>query len=111
MSVEAQQADPASTLAFVRALLHLRSREPALQSGRQRLISTGPDVFCFERQLGKRFLVALNFTSRSIPLELEEDVGCDAVLELSTDPERDRGVLDPHALILHPDEGLILRLR
>ena len=35
LCVEAQEKDPASTLAFVRSLLWLRAREPTLQSGTQ----------------------------------------------------------------------------
>jgi hypothetical protein len=41
----------ASTLAFVCALLRLRSREPTLQARTQRLVGAAPDIFCFERQL------------------------------------------------------------
>ena len=62
-----------STLAFVRRLIHLRSREPTLQSGAQRLVGAAPDVFCFKRQLDQRFLVALNFTSRRVPVALADD--------------------------------------
>jgi len=113
LCVEAQQEDPRSTLAFVRELIHLRSREPALRSGIQRLVNAGPGLFCFERRLdqpGQRFLVALNFTSRDVPLQLEEDLASDAELTLSTDPGLERGTTDPKTLTLHPDEGLILRL-
>jgi alpha-glucosidase len=111
LCVESQQQDPASTLAFVRSLLHLRSREPALQSGSQRLVDAAPDVFCFERQLDQRFLVALNFTADKVPLGLRDGVGGPAVLELSTDPGRGCGPLDLRNLVLQPDEGLILRFR
>ena len=88
LCVESQQQNPASTLAFVRGLLRLRAREPTLQSGTQRLVDAAPDVFCFERQLDQRFLVALNFSSRSVPLGLRDGTGSAAVLELSTDPGR-----------------------
>jgi hypothetical protein len=66
-------------------------------------------VFCYERRLDQRYLVALNFSSGSVPLGLREDVG-PAVVELSTDPGRDRGRVEPRALVLEPDEGVILRL-
>ena len=69
LCVESQQRDPASMLAFVRRLVHLRSHEPALQSGSQRLAGAAPDIFCFERELDQRFLVALNFSSRRVPLD------------------------------------------
>lgn len=67
------------------------------------------DIFCFERQLDRRFLVALNFSSRRVPLPLAS-ADSPAVLELSTDPGRDHGALDPRHLVLEPDEGVILRL-
>jgi len=41
LCVESQQHDPGSTLAFVRRLIHLRSREPTLQSGAQRRTTVG----------------------------------------------------------------------
>ena len=110
LCVESQQQNPASTLAFVRRLLRLRAREPALQSGTQRLVDAAPEVFCFERQLDQRFLVALNFTSRSVPLGLREDVSGPAALEVSTDPGRVHGPISPRILVLQPDEALILRL-
>ena len=42
LCVEAQEKDPASTLAFVRSLLRLRAREPTLQSGTQHPGERGP---------------------------------------------------------------------
>jgi hypothetical protein len=93
----------------VRSLLRLRSDERALQSGTQRLVDAAAEVFCFERQLDQRFLIALNFTSRSVPLSLP-DPGGTAVMELSTDPGRHHGRIDPRAFVLEPDEGVILRL-
>ena len=111
LCVESQQHDPGSTLAFVRRLIHLRSREPTLQSGAQRLVGAAPDVFCFERQLDQRFLVVLNFSSRRVPVALADDARGPAVLELSTRPEREHGPVDLTDLVLEPDEGMILRRR
>lgn len=109
LCVESQQQDPASTLMFVRALIRLRARERALQSGTQRMVDAASEILCFERRLDQRFLVALNFTSGSVPLSLREDAGSAAVLELSTDPGRGQGRVDLAALVLGPDEGMILR--
>jgi len=110
LCVESQQQDPASTLTFVRSLIRLRSREQALRSGTQRLIDSAPEVFCFERQLDHRFVIALNFSSRSTLIGLGENAGGAAVVELSTDPGRDRGHVDVQDFTLGPDEGVILRL-
>ena len=111
LCVEAQQNDPASTLTFVRRLLRLRLREPALQSGTQRPVEAPPDIFCFEREhLGRRFLVALNFTSLSLPLGPRQEAGRPAEVVLSTSPGRDLGAVQLRDLVLEPDEGLVLHL-
>ena len=113
LCVQAQEKDPASTLAFVRSLLRLRAREPTLQSGTQVPVSAGPDVFCFERRGDQRFLVALNFSSGPVPLGLGDEAAvpaAGALVELSTDPGRGLGRADPRDLMLGPDEGIILRL-
>jgi alpha-glucosidase len=110
LCVESQQQDPRSTLAFTRELIHLRSREPALRSGGQRPVIAAPDVFCFERDLGRRFLIALNFSSDRVPLALADDASGPAFLELSTDPGREHGAVNLRDLVLEADEGLILRL-
>jgi hypothetical protein len=60
--------------------------------------------------LHRRFLIALNYSSCSVPFGLRDGVGGDAVLELSTDPGRDLCPIDTQVLVLGPDEGVILRL-
>jgi glycosidase len=108
--VESQQQDPGSTLAFVRKLTHLRSREPTLQTGTLRLADAAADVFCYERELDRRFLITLNFSSHRVPLALGDDAPGPAFLELSTHSGREHGPIDLQDLVLEPDEGLILRL-
>jgi alpha-glucosidase len=110
LCVESQQQDPGSTLAFVRKLTHLRSREPTLQSGTLRLSDAAADVFCYERELDRRFLITLNFSSHRVPLALGDDAPGSAFLELSTHSGREHGAVDLQDLVLEPDEGLILRL-
>ena len=110
LCVESQQQDPGSTLAFVRRLTHLRSREPTLQSGTQHLVRAGSGLFCYERELDGRFLVALNFRSDRVPLALGDDTPGPAFLELSTHPGREHGAVSLRDFVLEPDEGLILRL-
>ena len=112
LSVESQERDPNSTLAFARRLIALRSREPALQSGAQRSIEAAPAVFGFVRELGsERFAIVLNFSSQTLAAQLGEDLGARAVVALSTETGRPAGEeIEPRALELGPDEGLVLRL-
>ena len=63
-----------------------------------------------KRQLDQRFLIALNYSSRSVPFGLRDGTGGDAVLELSTDPGRDLGPIDTQVLVLGPNKDVILRL-
>jgi alpha-glucosidase len=108
--VESQQQDPGSSLAFVRKLIHLRSCEPTLQSSTLRLFDAAADVFCFERELERRFLIALNFSPHRVPLALGDNSAGSAFLELSTHPGREHGAVDLQDLVLDPEEGLIPRL-
>lgn len=55
--------------------------------------------------------MALNFSSRRVPLALADDVRGPAVLELSTNPGREQGAVDLTGLVLEPDEGMIPRRR
>jgi alpha-glucosidase len=111
LSVSSQLADPDSTLHFVRRLIALRAREPALQGGRQRSLDVDAAVFCFMRELDdRRFLVALNFTSREVRLRPREVLPAPATLELSTSAKRELGDVDPGTLVLKPDEGVVCEL-
>ena len=111
LCVEAQQADPDSTLHFTRRLLALRATRPALQGGSQRALDTGPELFCYLRELGdERLLVALNFGSRRVPVTPRDHLAKRGTLELSTHGERVGGTLELRTLVLEPDEGVIVRL-
>jgi alpha-glucosidase len=111
LCVEAQEQDDTSTLAFVRRLTDLRARTDALGTGALRFVDAAPTLLCFTRELDERLLVALNFSSERVPVGLKKPVGSAAELALSTDPDRAPGELDPHQLVLEPDEGVILRYR
>jgi hypothetical protein len=65
----------------------LRSREQTLQSGMQRLVNLAPGVFCLERHLDHRFVIARYFSSRRTLIGLGENAEGAAVMELSTDPD------------------------
>jgi alpha-glucosidase len=71
-NVAAQQRDPASTWHYTRALIALRNRVPALQTGSFRLLPRRPrGCLAFLRELGgERWLVAANFTAGELRLRL-----------------------------------------
>jgi alpha-glucosidase len=110
LNVESQQDDPQSTLTFARRLLRLRHELLALQGGEQRSVDAGPGLFCFTRELEDRFLVALNFSSSEAPLDLKEDLGTSALVELSTELTRPEGEVELGKVVLGPDEGILFRL-
>ncbi|WHP17156.1 alpha-amylase family glycosyl hydrolase [Cellulomonas sp. ES6] len=65
LTVEAQQADPASMLALYRAALALRRAEPCLGDGELRWLDAGPDVLAFSRG---DVLCVVNLSDRPVPL-------------------------------------------
>lgn len=65
-SVEAQTADPASTLALYRAALGIRRAEPALGDGVMRWLPSPPDALVFARERG--VVVAVNLGRRPLAL-------------------------------------------
>jgi alpha-glucosidase len=52
LSVDAQDRDPSSTLAFARQCLALRKDRPALREGRLDLVEAGPQRLVFDRSSG-----------------------------------------------------------
>jgi alpha-glucosidase len=110
LNVATQSDDPLSTLSFARRLLGLRRELRALQDGGQRSLDAAPDLFCFVRELDDTFLVALNFSSSEVPLELREQLAPRALIEISTDPSRAPGEVDLREVVLGPDEGILFRI-
>lgn len=116
LCVEAQEADPASTLHLARRIALLRASTPALQSGSQRTLDAGPDVLAWLREdASARFLVAVSFASTATPAALPADVPALGRLVLSTDPEREGwadplGEVDLSTLVLAPGEAVLVQL-
>ena len=125
LCMERQQQDLDSTLAFVRRLIRRRAQAPALHAGAQRIVDASPQTLCYLRErtpeaptvaparasaADERFLIALNFSSRRVPLGLREELAGEATVELSTLSHRARQPVDLRALTLDPDEGLLIRL-
>ena len=59
----------------------------------------------------ERLLVALNFGGEPVPWSTPDQLGDDATVELSTDPDRQPGPIRLADLVIGPNEGLVLRLR
>jgi alpha-glucosidase len=105
LCVESQEKDRDSALHLSRRLLRMRAERRTLQDGEQRTVDAPPGLFGFVREGEERLLVALNFTSKQVPLGYEGR----GQVELSTYPERELGEVDLGSLVLEPDEGLIIR--
>lgn len=106
--VHGQREDPASVLAFYRALLRLRRTHAALQEGAYRTVPAHHDVFAYSRACGdERLVVALNMSNAP----------CDAMLEglgsvpwhVMSSSRADRsGQVDANHLRLGPFEAILL---
>ena len=107
-NVAAEDADPRSTLALYRRLLALRRAEPALAVGPFAPIAATDAVFAYARTApeggGRRFVVALNFTSE--PRTLRHDA-LRGSLTLSTHLDRDGEHVDG-MVELRGNEGIVV---
>ena len=113
-NVEAQTADPDSTLAFVRRALAARAASPALHAGDYTPLDTlggapcPDDVFAFERAEGDdRALVLLHVGGGTVEVGVPEafrsgTVGVSTVRDLEGTAVGERLALGPHA-------GLVVR--
>jgi alpha-glucosidase len=99
LSVQAQEADPASALHLTRRLATLRAATPALQTGSRTPIDAGPDVVAWRR--GEEIVAAINFADAPAPLPLTGE------LLVSSDPSRAPGEAVGE---LAAAEGVLLRI-
>jgi alpha-glucosidase len=111
LAAAAQRVDPRSALSLWRRLIGLRRGSRALATGDQRMLPSGDEVIAWVREGGgERLLVAINMSSSPVTCDVAEPGAGPGRLELSTAPERPGGAVDPRALTLGPDEGVIVRL-
>jgi alpha-glucosidase len=118
LCVQAQESDPASTLALTRQVFALRHATPALKTGDQRLVDVGEDVLAWLREGddGDTWLVVVSFGTGPVSLAIPRDVPSRGVVVLSSDvawpgpatPARD--ILELDSLILAAGEALLIRL-
>ncbi len=114
-TVEAENADPRSTLAFYRAALRARRAESALGDGELSWLPTAEGVLAFQR--GDAFTCVTNFTDR--PVDLPVSVrGARRLLSSSADmagyadpansdglTSSDEGTLGPNTTVWFGDRG------
>ncbi|MBA2333109.1 MAG: DUF3459 domain-containing protein, partial [Actinobacteria bacterium] len=96
-NVEAQRADPASTLHFTRDLIAARRRLPDLRAGSYRELESPEDVWAWQR--GEGCVVAVNLGSEKARIEVEGRI------ELSTDRRREGESFDGRLAV---GQGVIL---
>ena len=98
--------EPSSVLNLYRALLRLRSANSALQSGSFETFPTPDGCFAYwRRHLDSVLLVALNFTSDPIEVDLHSAQG-----SVVSSTYMDRRGSESESLNLRPDEGIILEV-
>jgi alpha-glucosidase len=106
-TVERQRSSPDSVLSFVRALIDLRRRTPALSIGTYRSLEAPPGVFSFERRAPEGTVnVHLNFG------EAQREVGAHGPgrILLSTAGSNATDEPEPARMNVRPYEGLIVSL-
>jgi alpha-glucosidase len=110
INVEAERADPRSTLALTRALLAARGWSEALSRGAYAgLDGAPPDVYAFERtaRSGERAAAVLSFASEPREVRLPRLAGLAVAVSTGMDRPRER-IGDDGRLMLAADEGCLL---
>jgi alpha-glucosidase len=110
LCVQRQVEDPRSTLTLFRRLAQLRATTPALQTGTQRLLDTGPDILAWTREDQRdRLLAAINFTAKPVALPLANR-NRNATLIVSTDLHRSEDEPISGDITLGPSEAVLLTI-
>jgi alpha-glucosidase len=112
-NVAEERRDPESLLALYRRLIHLRRASPALTEGAyDDLVPDHPGCLIYRRSTdlpnAEAWIVAANFTPRPQFVAVPGLTPAWSV-ELSTDPHAPADRPRDGALLLHPEEGVLLR--
>jgi alpha-glucosidase len=112
-NVEVERGDPRSMLSLYRRIIWYRKGSAALRQGGYRSLPDAPEsLYAYLREAPEeRLLVALNFGGEPVRWTTPDELGDDATVELSTDPDRHPGPIRLADLTIGPNEGLVLRLR
>ena len=103
VDVEAQRADPGSTLHLVRDLIALRRGEQELTAGSYTTLPAADGAWAWRR--GERFAVAVDLGGGGARVE-----GISGTVVIGTDRARDGAEVDG-AVELGPYEGVVIRVR
>jgi alpha-glucosidase len=111
-NVAVERDDPRSMLSLYRHIIWYRKGSAALRQGSYRSFPDAPEsLYAFVREASEeRLLVALNFGGEPVRWTTPPELGEDAAVELSTDPDRQAGPVRLSELVIRPDEGVVLRL-
>jgi alpha-glucosidase len=105
INIEAQLADPDSSLNLYRRLIALRGESNALRHGRYALVEHYPGCLVYRRAAGgETKLIALNLTAEELEIQLPA-----GTVRLSTHRDRE-GDRVAGSLRLRADEGVVLDL-
>ncbi len=112
VNVEVERENPYSMLTLYRRLIDLRRGEPALEVGRFQGVEAEGDVLAYFRRARageSDFLVVLNLGGRPQLFRAPAEF-LGGTVALSTHLDRE-GELVGREVRLHPDEGVVIRLR
>jgi oligo-1,6-glucosidase len=106
VNVQAQEADPNSTLNYFRNIVQLRKQNPALIYGKYTLLDReNPSVYAYTREWeGRKYLVLLNFKAQNAAANLNLDLS-NAKIVINNYPEA------KPATSLRPYEAMVLELK
>nr|XP_060614217.1 amino acid transporter heavy chain SLC3A2 isoform X2 [Anolis sagrei ordinatus] len=112
VTVQSQSGNKDSVLTFFQQLSDLRGKERSLLHGEfSEAASSSPGVFSYLRvwDQNKRFLAVLNFEAQESTVSIAHaHLPPEVVVELSTNPSREKKQLSLQGLKLEPLEGLLL---
>jgi oligo-1,6-glucosidase len=106
VNVQAQEADPNSTLNYFRNIVQLRKQNPTLIYGKYTLLDReNPSVYAYTREWeGRKYLVLLNFKAQNAAANLNLDLS-NAKIVINNYPEA------KPATSLRPYEAMVLELK
>ena len=110
LNVDAQAADPTSTLSMYRAILRLRRSSTALNAGPVEYLDGAREMLAYRRRSDfESWLIAFNFAVEPRLLEgIQGDVS-DSDVAFTTIPDRPRLRMYRRRIMLEPLEGIVLR--